>query len=437
MTSPEQRKPKQFLFVDDDTGFLDTLRQVFLEMACGSWEILTAANHAEALAWLQKQRFDLVVVDLELPVMDGVQFLRLLARTQPGQQVAVLTGHGSEEKQRACLENGAVVFLEKATTPDGFATIFATLDALTGTATQEGFHGVMRRVGLQEVLQMECLGRKSSVLEISTVQARGQVFICDGSVVHAQCGSFEGEEAFYRLLSFRGGRFNLQPYSEPAKRTISGQYEFLLMEAARLADEMAQSSPVPAGSDPPTQDSETQPSSAREVAPEPAGAPEASHPEDATFPEESSPVQFRTEGASEPTQPESWATPDSAFTVAEPAEGPPADPSPPEMEPEPLAVPAGLPPYLVPSPELKVRIQEVLLASVSGEVLYDWQCQSHQSRTGLLERLNRQATHLGGIIPAGSFQSLEIQTNDERIICLVQPQTRLFMRRTLELAGVP
>jgi len=48
-----------------------------------------------------------------------------------------------------------------------------------------------------------------------------------------------GEKAFYRLLSLTGGDFHLQPFKQPPERTVHGQWEFLLMEAARIHDEEA------------------------------------------------------------------------------------------------------------------------------------------------------------------------------------------------------
>jgi DNA-binding NarL/FixJ family response regulator len=235
----ESPRRKQFLFVDDDTGLLAGIRQLFSEMSKGSWEIFTAENHSQALALLRERSMDVVVLDLDMPVMDGLQFLRLLARTHPGQQVVILTGHATEEKRKLCLENGAALFLEKLIAPDGFAAVFDALEVLANAAPQEGFRGMMRRVGLQEVLQMECLGRKSSVLEIFTGKVRGRIFLSDGQIIHAESGSLQGEVALYGLLGLRGGEFNLRPFAEPPRRTISGQYEFLLMEAARLTDEGA------------------------------------------------------------------------------------------------------------------------------------------------------------------------------------------------------
>ncbi len=84
---------------------------------------------------------------------------------------------------------------------------------------------------------MECLARNSSVLEVSNARLTGQIFIEEGQIIHAQVGDFVGEDAFNNLLSFRGGQFNLQPFVEPPARSISGPWEFLVMEAARKTDE--------------------------------------------------------------------------------------------------------------------------------------------------------------------------------------------------------
>jgi len=256
MTAEPSRR-KSLLFVDDDAKMLAVLSNVFSGKAQGSWEILTAQNHSEALARLSSQVVDVVVLDVSMPVMDGIEFLRLLRRTHPSQQVVMLTGNPSEEIRKTSLDLGASLFLQKPLTPEGFETIFAALDALAQAAPQAGFRGMMRQVGLQEVLQMECLGRKSSVLEVFTPAARGRIYISEGNIVHAESGTLQGEVALYGLLALRGGEFNLLPFLEPAARTISGQYEFLLMEAARLKDE-APSTPQLGMADVPTASAQEQ-----------------------------------------------------------------------------------------------------------------------------------------------------------------------------------
>ena len=118
------------------------------------------------------------------------------------------------------------------------------LNELIAWTAREGFHGVLRRVGLQDVIQMECLGRNSSVLEIHNQRVRGRIYIEDGKIVHAVAGNETGEGAFQKLLALSSGEFHLQPFESPPKRTLEGQWEFLLMEAARVRDEVASLPPA-------------------------------------------------------------------------------------------------------------------------------------------------------------------------------------------------
>jgi Domain of unknown function (DUF4388) len=124
-------------------------------------------------------------------------------------------------------------------------SIFVMLDELVTWKPQSGFRGMLRQVGLQDVIQMECLGRNSSILEVQDRQLTGRIYIEDGRIVHADAGEMKGEPAFQKLLSLPGGSFQLQHFEPPAERTIEGQWEFLLMEAARVRDETASETPAP------------------------------------------------------------------------------------------------------------------------------------------------------------------------------------------------
>jgi hypothetical protein len=120
------------------------------------------------------------------------------------------------------------------------------LDELVTWKPQTGFQGMLRRVNLQDVIQMECLGRNSSILEINDRKVSGRIYIEDGRITHAAVGGTTGEAAFQKLLSLAAGAFQLQPFEQPPARTIEGQWEFLLMEAARVRDETAPPPPDPA-----------------------------------------------------------------------------------------------------------------------------------------------------------------------------------------------
>ena len=102
---------------------------------------------------------------------------------------------------------------------------------------------MLRRVGLSDVIQMECLARNSSILEIYNQHVIGRIYIEEGQLVHAAGGDLVGEQALQKLLSLPGGSFELAQFEAPPQLTLSGPWEFLLMEAARMRDEMAANGP--------------------------------------------------------------------------------------------------------------------------------------------------------------------------------------------------
>ena len=243
---------KRLLFVDDNADFLAIVQTILGGIAGEKWEIYTAQNAGMALQTMQDNQIDLVVVDMHMPVVDGFQFLALLGRKHPNVPKAVMTSDVSEAHRAACLSRGAEAFLQKPALPQDWQTISATLNDLMKSQVEEGFRGVLRRVGLQDVLQMECLSRNSSVLEVKTRNAQGAIFIQSGQIIHAEVGDRNGEEAFNYLMALSGGEFNLRPFTQPRTHSISAQWEFLLMEAARKRDEDGDvSEPVPSATDTP------------------------------------------------------------------------------------------------------------------------------------------------------------------------------------------
>jgi len=244
--APEKSKPpesadeaaKKFhvLFVDDSMAFLEMFGGLCAEYSKQTWQIHSATSADRALETLQAGPVDLVVLDIGMPMLDGLQLLGIINRRYPGMKMAVMTGKATEAKRADALANGAELFLEKPVTADGMKSVFNMLNDLVSW-NREGFSGALRHVGLQEVIQMECNGRRSSILEIRNAELRGQIYIESGAITHAAVGPLAGEQAFRRLLSLRGGEFQVKPFKAPPQRTIEARWEFLLMDAARAADE--------------------------------------------------------------------------------------------------------------------------------------------------------------------------------------------------------
>jgi CheY-like chemotaxis protein len=218
-------------------AFLETFSKLCTVFANDQWEIRTATTADRALAILQKNPIELAVLDIGIPVVDGIQLLGIMRQRYPGLKIVVLTGNATEGNRAACLSNGADLFIEKPDSPEGTRMIFNLLNDLIAWTHREGFSGALRQVGLQEVIQMECIGRHSSILEIRNRQLRGEIYIEVGTVIHATVETLVGAQAFFRLLSLKGGEFQVKAFNPPPQRTIQERWELLLMEAARAADE--------------------------------------------------------------------------------------------------------------------------------------------------------------------------------------------------------
>ncbi len=227
----------QILLVDDSLAFLEAFSDLCVEYSKRTWEVRTAPGADKALAALSEKSADLVVLDIGMPMLDGLQLLGIIARRYPELKIVVMTGNASDARRADALAKGAAMFLEKPMTKDGMVFAFNMLNDLVSWTHREGFTGSLREASLQDVIQMECLSRHSSIVEIQNSGQLGQVYIQDGSIIHTAVGTLVGEQAFYQLMALRGGEFHVKPFSAPAMRTIETRWEFLLMDAARATDE--------------------------------------------------------------------------------------------------------------------------------------------------------------------------------------------------------
>lgn len=237
------------LFVDDSMAFLEAFGDLCLELSKRRWVVHPAVSADRALTLLQQCVVDLVVLDIAMPMLDGLQLLGMIKRRQPNLKVVVMTAVATDSRRADALAGGAELFLEKPVTVESMQAIFNVLNDLVSWRS-EGFSGALRQVSLPEVIQMECNCRHSAILEIRNPEITGQIYLRDGNIIHAMVGDLTGEPAFYRLLALRGGEFDVKPFVPPSRQTIESRWEHLLMEAARASDEetaqISRAQPAPA-----------------------------------------------------------------------------------------------------------------------------------------------------------------------------------------------
>lgn len=102
--------PSKVLFVDDEKEFVQTVSERLISRDVGTYGVY---NGDDALELVAEDRPEVMVLDLKMPGMHGVEVLRRTKELAPEVEVIILTGHGTKDDMRQCMELGAFAYLNK------------------------------------------------------------------------------------------------------------------------------------------------------------------------------------------------------------------------------------------------------------------------------------------------------------------------------------
>jgi hypothetical protein len=91
-----------------------------------------------------------------------------------------------------------------------------------------------------DFIQILTSADRNTEITITGTEGEGRIYIRDGDIVHAETGDLQGDRAFYRLISWKEGKFRIVTCDRFPQRTIHAGAMSLMMEAARLIDEQEQ-----------------------------------------------------------------------------------------------------------------------------------------------------------------------------------------------------
>jgi DNA-binding NtrC family response regulator len=101
---------EKVLLVDDEEDFLEVMGERLMSRGI---DVTTSASAEDALEQIEKDIFDAVILDLQMPVMDGIDTLKKIKARHPEIQVILLTGHATVEKGVEAIKSGAMDLVEK------------------------------------------------------------------------------------------------------------------------------------------------------------------------------------------------------------------------------------------------------------------------------------------------------------------------------------
>lgn len=239
--------PPKLLLLDDDRDLLELYREMLSRLPSRP-EVHTANTGARAIAMLSSEPFSLLICDLKMPNMDGLQVLAIVRRKFPQLRTVVMTASTDEQFRVRAYAMGLDLYLEKPNTAQSKQLFMDCIESLLEQEAHSGFRGVQSK-SLIDILQLECLGQSSSVLRITHGLQEGRIWLLNGAIIDAVAGEMNGEKAFHRILSWKTGNFEILPADQNHPPAIAKPWQSLLLETVQVLDETTAQAEYSAGSE--------------------------------------------------------------------------------------------------------------------------------------------------------------------------------------------
>lgn len=220
------------LIVDDDQKLVQLLKETILNEDNG-YEVKTAYNGKEALDVIKKEKIDLVLLDISMPVMSGIQVLTDLHNKKMWLPTIVLTAYGEKEVETKFQEFGIVDFINK---PLDLKILVKRIGEVLKNREHKDSISGMSLSAILQVLEME---QRTGVLTIKTKDREGRIFFKEGRFVDIEADDLSMDDALGEFIgnSNMDKEISIEYLNHRRSEKINKSLTEILLEASRLHDE--------------------------------------------------------------------------------------------------------------------------------------------------------------------------------------------------------
>ncbi len=219
---------KTLLIVDDDTLFIEGLGRG-LARRIADLHVETAANGAEALDVFATTGVDLLLTDLQMPVMDGFALLAWITRERPHVPAIVMTAFGGGETEQRLHALGVGGYVQK---PLDFDALTVRVAEVLAVPPPGHGHGVT----LTRFLHVLALEAKTCTLDCESQGRRGRLALEAGRLAGAWTEGVEGRPAALEMLTWPEVAITIAE-GRPPEATLRVPMEAVLLESSHRHDE--------------------------------------------------------------------------------------------------------------------------------------------------------------------------------------------------------
>lgn len=219
---------RKILIVDDDAEALSIMSAAF--KAADQFDVLCAENGQVALAIMNLLKIDTVIVDWEMPEMDGNALVASIRQTHPDIDCYLMTWRPTVELEATVLESGAAGCFEKPLSLDHvLKTIRDTL--------HRSPRGRIDGISTAALLQMIEMEEKTCTVHVQSGDQLGLLFFQKGRLIGAETNSLQNEAAAYEIINWSDTAIELENIGRKKKIGINQPLMQILMQAAKIQDE--------------------------------------------------------------------------------------------------------------------------------------------------------------------------------------------------------
>jgi DNA-binding response OmpR family regulator len=223
---------KKVLLVDDDREMLLDLKES-VSRKIDTVTVLTAFNGREALKCLRSQDVAMVITDLKMPEMDGMELLAAIMQHYTDIPVILMTGFGTPETERLAKQGGALEVIAKPFSADALVRRIQLL------LSQQSEGGTLNNVSPAMFLQLIEMEQRTCTVRLEHLRtgSKGILSFDQGELIGARAGDVQGLDAAYEILAWEPVRIDLQNSCQTRGNRIQKNMCQLILEAARRKDE--------------------------------------------------------------------------------------------------------------------------------------------------------------------------------------------------------
>ncbi len=220
------------LIVDDDMDIVREISGNLLEIS-DQYSIETCDDGKKALEILEKEKMDLVILDILIPVMNGLQLLTELRSRGIWLPIIIITDSNITEKDRNLTEFGIVDFIRKPFLPEKLAV---QID-LTMKAREK--KDLIKTFGLPSILQLIEMEKRTGLLTINIGKENCRVFFTDGSLMDIEIKGLSTGKALEVFIDslYEDREISIEYIKHKKEKKINMTLMQLVMEASRIKDE--------------------------------------------------------------------------------------------------------------------------------------------------------------------------------------------------------